>query len=234
MEDVDIRRRNQLKNHYTLVSNVLIFGYKQLTDAEKLTYQAIDSFDWPDREGERKGYAYPSLGTIARRRNVDERTIRRHIARLEQAGLMTRELRAGRPSLIWIEEPSAEESQRYLSEVAIGPDTGVRGREDTDVRPYKKEEREEHKTVNAEQSSSKGKKRLSADALAKREWLAREILKVCKDTHSLGFYRKVAETVPEHRVFAALSEVKLTTQEEHVRVSRGALFSSLVKGGDLI
>src|SRR3990172_9203492 len=105
MEDLAVRRRNRLKHHYTLVSNVIIFGYRQLTDAEKLTYVAIDSFDWPDEKGERKGYAYPSVETLASLRGVDRRTIFRHLSSLEGAGLLKREARLGRPALLWIEEP---------------------------------------------------------------------------------------------------------------------------------
>jgi DNA-binding MarR family transcriptional regulator len=229
MEDLTLRRRNRLKNHYTLVSNVIIFGYDGLTDAEKLTYEAIDSFDWPDQKGERKGYAYPSLSTIARMRNVDERTIRRHLARLENARLLTREPRSGRPSLLWIEEPSEEESKHYLSTNAIGPDIGVRGREDMDVRPYKKEEGEKDKTVNEEQSSWKGRQQLSGEQKAKREWLAGEILAVLKDERSLGFYRKVAESVPEHRIFEALSEVKMAANERRIKKTKGAMFTALLQ-----
>lgn len=229
MEDLVVRRRNRLKHHYTLVSNVIIFGYRGLTDAEKLTYAAIDSFDWPDGKGERKGFAYPSVETLAGLRGVDRRTIFRHFNGLENAGLLKREARAGRPTLLWIEEPSEGESEKYLSTIAIGRDTDVTGRDDTDVTPYKKEEREEDKTVNGEQSSLTRRTRLSAEAFAKREWLAGEILKVCKDKHSLGFYRKVAETVPEHRVFEALSDVKWSAREHRVRTSRGALFSAVLK-----
>lgn len=234
MDDLVVRRRNRLKHHYTLVSNVIIFGYAGLTDAEKLTYAAIDSFDWPDEKGERKGYAYPSLGTLGHRRGLEERTIRRHLAALESVGLLTRQQRAGRPSLIWIEEPSEEESGKYLSTIAIGPDTDVRGGEDTDVRPYKKkEEREENKTVNEEQSSLKRKARLSAEQLAKREWLAGEILKVCKDPHSLGFYRRVAEAVPEHRVFEALSEFRLEQRTKGITRSSSALFAAIIRRSSL-
>jgi len=229
MQQPGIRRRNQLKHHYTLVSNVIIFGYRKLTDAEKLTFQAIDSFDWPDEKGERKGYAYPSLSTLARLRGVDERTIRRHLAALEGAGLLTREQRAGRPSLLWIEEPSAEESGRYLSTTAIGPDTDVRGGEDTDVRPYKTEEGKGYKTVNGEQSSWRKRTRLSAEQRAKREWLAGEMLKVLKDEHSLGFYRKVAGKVPEHKIFEALSEVRLVARQHGIRHTKGAFFTASIK-----
>ncbi len=234
MDDITIRRRNRLKDHFTLVSNVLIFGYPDLTDAEKLTYQAIDSFDWPDERGERKGCAYPSIERLASLRSVDRRTIFRHIDALETAKLVTREQRAGRPSLLWIEEPSEEESEQYLSTIAMGRDTNVTPTRDTDVTPYKKEEPEKDKTVNAEQSSRRGKgerrKSLSAEERAKREWLAQEILKVCGDKHSLGFYRGIAQRVPEHRVFKALSEVRLAARENRIRISRGALFASLIRG----
>lgn len=230
MDEPTIRRRNRLNKHYTTVSNVIIFGYEGLTDAEKLTYQAIDSFDWSDGEGRRKGYAYPSLRTLARLRGLDERTLRRHFAALETAGLLHREQRLGQPNLLWIEEPSEGESEQYLSTIAIGPDTDVRGRGDTDVRPYKKEESETDKTVNAEQSSWKGRgQRISADELAKREWLANEMVRVCGDPRSLPFYRKVAATVPEPRVFEALSEVRSAEREHRVRTTPGALFSAILR-----
>lgn len=237
MDEPTIRRRNRLNKHYTTVSNVIIFGYAGLTDAEKLTYQAIDSFDWSDGEGLRKGYAYPSLRTLARLRNLDERTLRRHLAALEGAGLLRRELRPGQPNLLWIEEASTDESERYLSTITIGPDTDVRGRGDTDVRPYKKEESEKNKTVNGEQSSWKGTWRrggkLSSEARAKREWLAQHMVEVLGDEHSRGFYRKVAESVPEHRVFEALSLARLTKREGQIEKSKAALFTSTItRGGD--
>src|SRR3990172_9966114 len=103
MEDLVIRRRNTLRHHYTQTSNVLLFGYRQLSDGAKLTYQVIDSFDWSDGAGLRKGFAFPSLGRLAAIRGVDERTIRRHLAQLEQAGLITRQERPGKPNLLVIE-----------------------------------------------------------------------------------------------------------------------------------
>lgn len=106
----------------------------------------------------------------------------------------------------------------------------AKGREDTDVRPYKKQKLETDKTVNQEQSSCRRRQRLSADQLAKREWLAGEMLKVLNDQHSLGYYRKLAETVPEHLVFTALSEARTAVREGVVRKSQGALFTHLLRG----
>lgn len=222
-DQVQIRRRNRLRHHYTMTSNVILFGYTAVGDAEKLTYQAIDSFDWSDGGGLRKGYAYPSLRTLAALRGISERTIRRHLAALEFVGLLTRELRPGRTSVLWIEEPSANENESYLGRLHPDPDTDDRGAPDADVRPIKKDEREER------QNRVNGVERQDADALARREWLAREMIQVLHDEHSLGFYRKVAQTVPEHRVFEALSEVRLADREGRVRTSRGALFVSLIR-----
>jgi hypothetical protein len=228
-----IRRRDRLKHHYTMTSNVLIFGYKQLTDAEKLTYQAIDSFDWSDEAGKRKGYAFPSLATMARLRRLDERTLRRHLASLEAVGLLRRESRPGQPNLLWIEEPSKEECEAYLCTFAMSPDTDVRGRGDTDIRPlYESEELETDKTVNGANANKVRRKDTqlpSAGEKAKSEYLAGEILSVMGDQQSLGMYRRAAQTLPPHMVFEAISEVRQADREHRIRTRRGAYFTWLVQ-----
>ncbi|MGQ9573353.1 MAG: hypothetical protein ACUVX1_02755 [Chloroflexota bacterium] len=65
MDDVTFRRRNRLKKHFVITSNVLLFGYPHASDAAKVTYQVIDSFDWQDGQGLRKGFAYPSVARLA-------------------------------------------------------------------------------------------------------------------------------------------------------------------------
>lgn len=232
MEQVSIRRRDRLKQHYTLVSNVIIFSYAGLTDSEKLTYEAIDSFDWSDGEGRRKGCAYPSVETLARLRGVDRRTIFRHFSALESVGLLTREPRPGRPTLLWIEDPSEGERAQYLSTISLGRDMDVTPTRDMDVTPYKKEESETDKTVNAADAfEGRGGKTpgLSAAQRAKRDYLAEEILKVTNDPHSLGFYRRVAAEVPEQQLFETLSELRQAKREGRVRQSAGALFVAAIK-----
>jgi DNA-binding MarR family transcriptional regulator len=234
MEEPSIRHRNTLKQHYTMTSNVLLFGYKKLSDSEKLTYQAIDSYDWSDGEGKRKGYAFPSLTTLAQLRGVDERTLRRHLAALENAGLLRREVRPGQPSLLWIEEPSKEECEAYLSTITTGPDTNVRGTPDKNVRPLyeESEESETDKTVNAAKAfkGRRGEKRfLSSEERSKREWLASHMVEQLGDPHSLGFYRKVAANVPEQRIFEALSEVRTSSRDNRIALSKGALFATMVR-----
>ena len=251
MEGFTVRRRNRLRHHYTITSNVLLFGYKHLSDAARVTYQVIDSFDWSDSAGLRKGFAHPSLGRLAAIREVDRRSIRRHLAELEQARLITRRQRPGKPSLLIIEDPSAAETERYLQTFGgAGEDKIVRPTPDRNVRPYKKEERQN--IVNVERSISKkeGKGRpyehIShairelASSLrarnkvvpldkARREHLAQEMIRVLCDPHGLGCYRRIAERCPSQLIYEALGRVKEVAREGRVKESRGALFVRITK-----
>jgi len=39
MDNVTFRRRNRLKRHFVITSNVLLFGYSQVSDSAKITFQ---------------------------------------------------------------------------------------------------------------------------------------------------------------------------------------------------
>jgi DNA-binding transcriptional ArsR family regulator len=234
MESFSIQRRNRMRSHYTITSNVLLFGYSKLSDAAKVTYQVIDSFDWTDDSGTSKGFAYPSLRLLSRIRGVERRSIRRHLAELESAGVITRRERVGQPSLLIIEDPSNEEVEKYLRDFDRGgEDKSVLPPSDKNVRPLKKEKKKEDKLVNEEQALKRQRgsplPRLSREARAKREWLAQEMLNVLHDEHSLGFYRKVAASVPQHQIFEALSIVRQISRDGSIRKSKGAAFADRIK-----
>ncbi|HEX5478493.1 MAG TPA: hypothetical protein VFY79_02110, partial [Dehalococcoidia bacterium] len=54
---------------------------------------------------------------------------------------------------------------------------------------------------------------------------ATRLTKRLGDPHSLAFYRRIAATVPEHRVFEALSETRIASRKSRIRRSRGAYFT---------
>lgn len=248
MEEPTIRRRNRLKHHYTTTSNVLLFGYRHVPDAAKLTYQVIDSFDWIDGAGLRKGYAYPAVKTLAEIRGVDERTIQRHLAQLEQVGLITRKDRPGRPSLLVIEDPSGVETQRYLA--AFGQeergDKSVTPTPDKSVTPHLEEDKEQERQISLTRvekpsggeggyqpigelvrgrvASLKARLRAHPSAKAKREYLAQQMVDVLGDEHSLGMYRQIAERFPDHVIFQGLASVREAAKSGSIKRSRGALF----------
>src|SRR5215204_2021998 len=115
-ESFIFKRRNRLKKHFVNVSNVLLYGYKALSDAAKITYQVIEGFDWEDKEtGDSKGFVFPSIETISDIRNAAKRTIFRHIKELEKVGLLTRVRRRNLPSVLYIEEVSDVEANLYLA-----------------------------------------------------------------------------------------------------------------------
>jgi hypothetical protein len=184
---------------------------------------------------------------------VEKRSVRRHLAELERARLITRQERRGKQSLLVIEDPSAEETDLYLRALdGSGEDRIVLPTQDKIVRPYKKEEEleERQNLVNAEDSRS-GAQEGEVEVLdhisrtisriqpnihgsrsprnAKHEYLAQEMVDVLRDEHSLGFYRKIAARCPPQAIFEALSAVKQAARDGTIRKSRGALFTALVK-----
>jgi hypothetical protein len=114
-EDIIFRRRNRLKKHFVNVSNVLLYCYEFVSDAAKITFQVIDGFDWESKEtGERKGYVFPAVEMIAKIRHTSVRTIQRHILELIKAKLLTRIRQRNKPSILYIEEVSDEEVNKYF------------------------------------------------------------------------------------------------------------------------
>src|SRR5881275_588155 len=93
-EDLIFIRRNRVKNEFVNTSKVLLYCYKQLSDAAKITFQIIDGFDWESKEtGDSKGYVFPAVETLATIRHTTVRTIQRHLKELEVTQLLTRQRR---------------------------------------------------------------------------------------------------------------------------------------------
>src|ERR1035437_7182979 len=114
-EDFIFKHRNLLKNHFVNVSKVLLYGYKNLSDGAKITFQVIDGFDWEDKAtGDSKGYVFPAAETIAKIRNTTVRTIQRHIKELETVRIITRQRRKYRASVLFIESVSDKEADDYF------------------------------------------------------------------------------------------------------------------------
>lgn len=116
------QRRNRLKQHFVTTSNVLLYGYSQLSDAAKITYQVIDGFDWESKEtGDSKGYVFPAVETLATIRHTTVRTIQRHLKELESAKLLTRQRRQNKSSLLVIEDVSTEAATAYETQFLATP-----------------------------------------------------------------------------------------------------------------
>ena len=62
-----------------------------------------------------------------------------------------------------------------------------------------------------------------------KEYLAQEISNQLSDDHSLEFYKKIVDLVPENLIYQTLSEVKDTYLMGKVKKSRAALFNSVIQ-----
>jgi hypothetical protein len=56
-----------------------------------------------------------------------------------------------------------------------------------------------------------------------------EILETCGDKHSRGFYRLIAQRVPEELIYAALSETRYQYKTGRIKKSRGAFFTDEIQ-----
>jgi len=64
---------------------------------------------------------------------------------------------------------------------------------------------------------------------SEKEFLASDLSERLEDDHSLGFYRKVVDTIPENLIHQAFSEVKDAFLTGRVRKSKAALFNSIIQ-----
>jgi hypothetical protein len=246
--EFELRHRNPVAMDYVIVSRVILVGYPGLSDGAKLTYWVIYSHDWfePSRGG-RKGFAFPTIGRLARLRHTSERTIQRHLGELIAAHLITREERPGRPSLLYIEEPGSEEVARYLAEQ--GGDTNVTPTPDRNVAPMLKQEKsKQDQSVNGDQekhmevdADSQPRPLASIGSLLQQRpqpaptgkhrvvWLAEQMADATGDRQDLGCYIAIAKRCPEPLVFQALSLLKEALRDGPVLRSKGGVFISTVR-----
>jgi len=62
-----------------------------------------------------------------------------------------------------------------------------------------------------------------------KESLASYIAEQLEDDHSLGFFRKIVDLMPENLIYQALSEVKDTFLTGKIKKSKAALFTTVIK-----
>lgn len=59
--------------------------------------------------------------------------------------------------------------------------------------------------------------------------MTHQVLSVCRDRHSLAFYRKVVRLLPKRIVFDVLSQVKEAQVTGRIKESSGVMFTDLIK-----
>jgi hypothetical protein len=242
----EFRHRSPAALEYLIVSKIVLLGYPHVSDGAKISYWVIYSHDWVEQaSGLRKGYVYPSLKRLATLRHTTERTIRRHLAELIGAALITRELRPGKPSVLYIEEPTGPEAENYLALRHQREDKNVRPPRTKMSAPYKNDKDKQEKLVNGieKQVMEEGARR-SASSLQpmsqllrarkapevadRTTWLVEEMVAQTGDPENSACYRVAAERCSEAVIFEALALLKDARPDGQIR-NRGAWFVSTLK-----
>jgi hypothetical protein len=78
---------------------------------------------------------------------------------------------------------------------------------------------------NVKKNAVSKKKKRTPEKEAFASYMAEQL----DDDHSLGFFRKIVDFVPENLIFQALSEVKDTHLTGNIKKSKAALFTTVIK-----
>jgi len=207
-------------------------AYEGLSIGSKLMYSVLrDRLDisiknnWKDENG--YIYLIYSLKDLLDLLEIDEKTTIKYKKELVKYKLIVdKRVGQGNPNRIYVLKPELGEFQNWkISSSRTGKNTPLELEKihpiDTNVNNTK---RENNVKSNAIFKTNKKEKRSP-----EKEYLAAEMADQLNDDHSLGFYRKIADMVPENLIFQALSEVKDAFLTGRVKKSKAALFTTVIQ-----
>lgn len=102
-----IFKENVKRCGFAMVSNVLIRGYRDLSNGAFRAYCNLLIYAWQGN------VVYPSVQQQAEDLGVKERQIQRYLDELFKARLIFREYRNGQTNILWIQDPNDNEVKKY-------------------------------------------------------------------------------------------------------------------------
>jgi hypothetical protein len=206
--------------------------YKGLALGPKLMYSILrDRLDisiknnWKDE----KGYIYLifSVEELADLLEIDRTAVMRYKKKLVDYKLIIdKRLGQGNPNRIYVLKPELVDNLTQKSQNATSRSGNTGPLEVSNSNPIDTYVNKTKRINNVNNAiSNKKKKKRSED----KEYLASYIAEQLEDDHSLGFFRKVVDLIPENLIYQALSEVKDTALTGRVKKSKAALFTTIIQ-----
>ena len=205
--------------------------YKGLALGPKLMYSILrDRLDisiknkWKDN----KGYIYLifSVEELSNLLEIDRTAVMRYKKKLvEYKLIIDKRLGQGNPNRVYVLKPELVDNYSLKSQNAT---SRSRDKEPLEVLNSDPIDTNINKTNlnNVKENAFLNKKKKRSP---EKEYLAKEIAEQLGDDHSLGFFRKVVDLMPENLIWQALSEVKDTHLTGNIKKSKAALFTSVIK-----
>jgi hypothetical protein len=205
--------------------------YKGLALGPKLMYSILrDRLDisiknnWKDE----KGYIYLifSVEELADLLEIDRTAVMRYKKKLvEYKLIIDKRLGQGNPNRIYVLKPELVDNDPLKSQNATSRSGNTGPLEVSNSNPIDTYVNKTEIINNVNNAISNKKKKRTPEM----ECFAQEIAERLEDDHSLGFYRKVVDIIPENLIWQALSEVKDAHLTGRVKKSKAALFTSVIK-----
>ena len=202
--------------------------YEGLSLGSKLMYSILRDRldmsiknDWKDE----KGYIYLIFGgeDLLNLLEISKNTVTKYKRELVKYKLIIdKRLGQGRPNRIYVLKPEIKEFQIPKKWDSRVPKSALLNSQK--VRPNDTIVNETNLN-NVKRNAISNKKKRPPE----KEFLAKEIAEKLDDDHSLGFYRKIVDLMPENLIYQALSEVKDTSLTGNIKKSKAALFTTVIK-----
>jgi len=206
--------------------------YKGLALGPKLMYSILrDRLDmsiknnWKDE----KGYIYLifSVEELADLLEIDRTAVMRYKKILVDYKLIIdKRLGQGNPNRIYVLKPELVDNLNQKSQNATSRSRNKGPLEVPNSDPNNTYVNDTNILNNVNENAILNKKKKRTP---EKEFLAQDLAEKLEDDHSLGFYRKVVDIIPENLIFQALSEVKDAYLTGRVKKSKAALFTSVIK-----
>lgn len=208
-------------------------AYKGLALGPKLMYSILrDRLDmsiknnWKDE----KGYIYLifSVEELADLLEIDRTAVMRYKKKLVDYKLIVdKRLGQGNPNRIYVLKPELVDNLNQKSQNTTSRSGNTEPLEVSNSNSINTYVNKTDRLNNVKNNAIFNKKKEKRSP--EKEYLAQEMAEKLEDDHSLGFYRKVADLVPESLIYQALSEVKDAFLTGRVKKSKAALFTTVIK-----
>lgn len=210
----------QFDGGFTALPN-RILKHRDLSLGARMTYGMLLSYAW------QKDFCHPAQERIALDLGVSDRSVRTFLAELRENRLITwKQQGLNKPNIYYLlklpDAPAAHHPGPANSSAPDRKPASVQDRQSTSDKEYSKNNTN---TVNVIYTPPPK----DEEQTAHEDYLVSEILAVCRDTHSRGFYQQLARIAPPDLIFRTLAETRAQANRGGVRKSRGAIFTDLIK-----
>jgi hypothetical protein len=220
-----------LRHGFVVVPNFL-FGLKMLSHGARLTYILLLKYAWQENS------CFPGVQRLAEHLAVERKSVIRYTGELVTSGLISIERRGqGHTNIYhlnrWVAQQETPAAPLLLEDKTNSIAQGrspIDGTSESPNRGTSKSPTGGTQILFSRQVPSRIESVNAIEANAEKEpkhaqYLVDEILKVCRDPKSTGFYRRVAAQLDDSLIFRFLAEIR---HDAAIR-NKGAIFVSKVK-----